>query len=123
MPAHTKPTKKRSAPSQSGPVSKKLHLEKPGKASSVPAQKKRARPVVSVREPQTDDSDAEEEKLMEEEEELDGHDHDLEGESLDRDGEGEGEGEGDGDVDMESTQKPKDPNGACPCFFLFEEPS
>ncbi|THH10377.1 hypothetical protein EW146_g8387 [Bondarzewia mesenterica] len=106
MAAQSKHTKKRPAPSQAGPASKKPNLEKPLKPSfqSQPVHKKRARPVVQARDPDTgtDDSDAEEERLMEEEEELDDKGSGGEGGDLDDD-----------DVEMETGEKlAKDPNAA-----------
>ena len=86
--------KKRPAPSQSGPKTKKPHLEA---AAVEPAAKKRSRPVTAaVKESDSESSD-------------DGSEAELDGEGVEEEEQGD-------EMEVEET-KVKDPNGMCTSRF------
>ena len=104
MAATQKSSKKRSAPTQSGPTPKKAHLAKPAKGKEPAAVKKRSRPItLPVQEENSESDEGEFEGFGGgEDEEYIGLDDEVRRDEM--------------DVDS-SNAPPKDPNGKFPLFF------
>jgi pumilio homology domain family member 6 len=101
MAATQKSSKKRPATTQSGPISKKVHLDKSAKEKDIGAEKKRSRPITLP----VQEENSESEDIFDE---LDGGEDDVGLDAtLDADG-----------MDVHSSNAPpKDPNGMFVGFF------